>query len=81
MAWIPKVPVEQATGHLRREYDMALKRAGYIAQILQVMSLDASILRNSMNLYKSIMFGPGKLTRSEREAMATLCSAINHCHY
>lgn len=81
MAWIEKIDPENATGHVRREYDMAMKRAGYIAQILQVMSQDGSILRHSMNIYKAIMFGPGTVTRSEREAMATLVSAVNHCHY
>ncbi|MDF1662955.1 MAG: peroxidase [Planctomycetota bacterium] len=81
MAWIKKIEPGEASGHVRREYDMAQKRAGYIAQILQVMSLDGSILRNSMNIYKAIMFGPGTVTRSEREAMATLVSAVNHCHY
>jgi hypothetical protein len=81
MAWISKITVEDATGHVRREYDMAMKRAGYVAEILQLMSLDGAILRNSMNIYKAIMFGPGTVTRSEREAMATMVSSANNCHY
>ena len=33
------------------------------------------------NLYKQIMFGPGHLTRAEREMIAGVAAAAQDCHY
>jgi alkylhydroperoxidase family enzyme len=34
-----------------------------------------------MELYKGIMFGQSKLSRQERELLATVVSRENDCHY
>ena len=81
MAYIKTIPPAQATGELQREYEAALKRAGYVAQILQVQSLNPATLRGSMALYKAIMHGPSGLSRAERELLATVVSQLNDCFY
>ena len=45
------------------------------------MSLRPPVLRESMQLYREIMFGSSGLTRQERELLAVVVSRENDCHY
>ncbi len=72
---------DDADGLLAEEYAAALERAGKVYNIVRSMSLNAEVLRRSMELYKAIMFGPSALTRQERELLATVVSATNECFY
>jgi alkylhydroperoxidase family enzyme len=49
--------------------------------ILASHSLNPRVLRAHVLLYRTIMFGPSGLSRSEREAIAVAVSAANDCHY
>ena len=73
--------VDEATGLLRAEYDAAIGRAGKVFNIVKAMSPNPDVLHRSMELYKGIMFGPSKLSRQERELLATVVSRENDCHY
>jgi uncharacterized peroxidase-related enzyme len=81
MAWIKIIQPEEATGELKQEYDEALKRAGYIAQILRIQSLNPRTLHITTEFYKWIMMGPSGLSRAEREMLATVVSRVNDCFY
>ena len=81
MPHIRLIEPEDADGILKEEYDAALGRAGKIFNIVKAMSLRPEVLRQSMEMYKAIMFGPSSLTRAERELLATVTSQINECHY
>lgn len=81
MAWIKMVPEGEATGQLKKEYDEAIKRTGYIANILRVQSLNPAALTSCIDLYKTTMFGKSGLSRAEREMLATVVSRANNCHY
>ncbi len=81
MDWIQTIPEEEATGSLKPIYDEAVKRAGKVFNILKVMSLSPSSLRASMGLYSASMLFPSPLSRAQREMLATVVSAANHCHY
>jgi uncharacterized peroxidase-related enzyme len=72
---------DDATGPLEEEYEAAVERAGKVYNIVRSMSLNPAVLRQSMELYKAIMFGPSGLTRQERELLATVVSATNECYY
>ena len=72
---------DEATGPLRVEYDAAMARAGKVFNIVKAMSLRPGVLKQSMEMYKAIMFGPSELTRAERELLATVTSRHNDCHY
>ena len=39
------------------------------------------MLRESMHLYREIMFGESGLSRRERELLAVVVSRENDCHY
>ena len=72
---------DEATGPLKVEYDAAIGRAGKVFNIVKAMSLRPGVLKQSMEMYKVIMFGPSGLTRAERELLATVTSRHNDCHY
>ena len=81
MPHIRLIEPDEATGLLAAEYDAAIARAGKIFNIVKAMSLNAEVLRASMEMYKAIMFGPSSLSRAERELLATVTSSANECHY
>ncbi|MGH2808117.1 MAG: carboxymuconolactone decarboxylase family protein [Actinomycetota bacterium] len=49
--------------------------------ILASHSIHPEALEAHLTLYRTIMFGPSPLSRSEREAIAVAVSAANDCHY
>lgn len=81
MPWIRQVPVAEATGLLKEQFDAALGRAGRVYHIVHVMSQNPRVLRDSMALYVSLMHGAGPLSRTQRELLATVVSVQNRCHY
>lgn len=81
MAWIKTIEPDEATGHLRREYDKATGRAGRVFNIVKIMGLNHEHLRSSVNLYLRLMHGPSELSRAQREMLAVVVSSVNQCHY
>lgn len=81
MPWIHQVPIDQATGDLKAEFDQAIRRAGRVWNIVHVMSLNPRVLKASMDFYLAIMYGPSPLTRAQRELLATVVSAELRCRY
>jgi alkylhydroperoxidase family enzyme len=81
MPHIRQIPLAEATGLLKEEFDKALKRAGRVWHIVHIMSLNPRALRDSMAFYGTLMMGESPLTRAQREMMAAAVSAENHCRY
>ncbi len=81
MPWIEQVPIERATGLLKKQFDAALRRAGRVWHIVHVMSINPPVMEASMRLYGSIMKGRSPLTRVQRELLATVASAEQDCFY
>lgn len=52
-----------------------------VDNIIASHSLNADAVKAHLGLYRTIMFGPSPLTRTEREAIAVAVSAANDCHY
>ena len=72
---------DETAGVARREYDAAIRRAGRIWNIVSIQSQLPEVMRDSMRLYSSIMFGESPLTRAQREMIAVVTSGTNECHY
>jgi alkylhydroperoxidase family enzyme len=79
--WIEQIPVEEATGLLKKEFDRALQRAGRIWNIVHVMSVNPEAMRDGIRFYVTVMMGASPLTRVQRELLATVTSAELECHY
>lgn len=81
MAWIRTISEEEASGDLARQYEAARRRAGKVFEVVKIHSLRPEILRTFMELYIKLMHGESGLSRMEKEAVATVVSRVNHCHY
>ncbi|WP_397546490.1 peroxidase-related enzyme [Rhodothermus marinus] len=81
MAWIEIIPEEAATGELKTLYEEIRQRRGKISNILAVHSLHPGALRAHLELYLQVMFSRSGLSRAERELIAVVVSATNHCTY
>ena len=81
MPYIKVIAHEESTGLLKTEYDAAVKRAGRIWNIVGIMSQNPQVLKASMEIYLAIMYGPSPLSRTQREMLAVVVSATNHCVY
>ena len=81
MAFIKLFKFEDSTGLLRKEYEKGLRRAGRIWNVLTIQSQTPEILRDSMRLYNSTMWGNSKLSRFDRELLAVITSITNECEY
>jgi alkylhydroperoxidase family enzyme len=81
MPWIEQVPIDEATGLLKEEFDRAVERAGRVWNIVHVMSVNPEAMRDSIRFYVTVMMGGSPLTRVQRELLATVTSAELECHY
>jgi alkylhydroperoxidase family enzyme len=81
LPWIKQTAVEDASGLLKEQFDAALRRAGRVFHIVQVMSPNPAVMRDSLAFYITLMKGPSPLRRAQRELLATVVSAELRCHY
>ena len=82
MPWIEIEDTNAATGLLKQIYDVALRRAGKLFNIITIQSRRPRVLRASTQLYVELMHSPDSgLSRTQREMIATAVSRSNACHY
>tara|TARA_B100000085_G_scaffold157241_1_gene142815 strand:- start:5 stop:250 length:246 start_codon:yes stop_codon:yes gene_type:complete len=81
MAFIKLFKFEESSGLLKKEYEKGMRRAGRIWKILTIQSQTPEILKNSMNLYGSTMFGNSNISRFNSELLAVVTSISNECEY
>ena len=81
MSFIRKIGLDEAEGQLKRIYDGGMQRAGYVAEILQIMSQHPASLQASMALYVSVMLNDDVLPHATRELLASVVSNVNDCYY
>lgn len=81
MAFLKLISETEATGALQRLYQTARARAGYVANIIQVMSRDVASAESSIAFYITLMKSENALSRARKEMLATVVSSINDCYY
>ena len=81
MAHIRQIAEDEATGLLEQIYAAGRSRAGGVANIIRIMSLDAESTQASMRFYLSLMKRPNALSAARREMLATVVSNVNECYY
>jgi len=81
MAWVRTVPESDATGIVKEEYEAGIKRAGRVYNVVKLFNIKLESLEAFINQYKVVMLGPSKLTRAQRDMIATMVSRINFCRY
>ena len=81
MAWIQMISEAEATGELAERYAQLIEPWGGVDNILKIHSLNPATLEAHVLLYKTVMYGKSPIRRPEREMIAVVVSAANHCHY
>ena len=81
MAWIPMIQEDEATGKLADLYAKLTEPWGGVDNIMKIHSLNVPSLVGHFELYKTLMRGRSDLTRVQREMIAVVVSALNHCKY
>jgi alkylhydroperoxidase family enzyme len=82
VAWIDVVPEERAAGFLGELYERhRVAQTGRVDNILKIHSLHPETLDDHARLYRTLMYGPGGLSRAEREMLGVVVSGANRCHY
>ncbi len=81
MAYIRQISEDEARGLLKTVYDGGRARAGAVANIVKLMSLDAPTVQSSMQLYTTVMKREGPLAPARREMLASVVSNVNACYY
>ena len=81
MAWITVIDEDEAEGELRELYDKYTEPWGGVDNILKIHSLNPVSMAAHYELYKTVMKGSRDLSRTRREMIALVVSAINHCVY
>ncbi|MBI2947771.1 MAG: hypothetical protein HYY23_08990 [Verrucomicrobia bacterium] len=81
MAFLKLVAESEATGAVKRLYDAALSRAGYVANIIKVMSRDVATADASIQFYMRLMKSENALSKARKEMLATVVSNLNDCFY
>jgi uncharacterized peroxidase-related enzyme len=81
MAWIDVIEPADATGDLKDLYDTIAEKRGKVSNVLKVHSQNPAALKEHLDLYDAVLFGSSPLSRSDREAIAVVVSAVNDCDY
>ena len=81
MAWIKVIREDEATGKLKQLYDKLTEPWGGVDNILKIHSLNLPSMFTHYESYKTLMRGRSDLSRVQREMIAVVVSAVNHCHY
>jgi alkylhydroperoxidase family enzyme len=83
MAWIETIDEGEATGDLEEVYAKIMEQQGTdrLANILKLHSLNPRALSLGADFMWYLMRGDSRLTFAQREMIATVTSAVNHCRY
>lgn len=79
--WIDVISEAEAEGDLAEQYAGLIEPWGGVDNILKIHSLNPESLRAHVLLYKTLMYGKSPLRRPQREMIAVVASAANHCRY
>ena len=82
VAWIEVIAEDAAEGELAELYgELRSPQTGVVDHVMKIHSLHPQTMRDHAQLYKTLMYGPGGITRPEREMIGVVVSAVNRCFY
>ncbi len=80
MAWIKVIDEKQADGYVKAVYSEAIRRLGFVPNIVSIHSLSPQSLR-AFSEFSKLLFSPRSLSRAQKDMIGIVVSAINRCHY
>lgn len=66
---------------MRAYFQVCEEKLGFVPNVLRTYSFNQDKLRAFSQLYNTLMLGPSKLTKLEREMIAVVVSSANRCFY
>jgi alkylhydroperoxidase family enzyme len=72
---------EEARGRLAALYEKYREPWGGVDHILKIHSLNVKSMQTHYDLYAHLMRGRSDLSRTQREMIAVVVSALNRCRY
>ena len=78
---LPRPKPTRLPDDLRQYFDLCEEKIGFIPNVLQAYSFDATKLRAFIAMYNDLMLGDSPLSKLEREMIAVVVSSANRCYY
>ena len=72
---------EALDADMRAYFRVCEEKLGFVPNVLRTYSFNQEKLRAFSQLYNSLMLGPSKLSKLEREMVAVVVSSANRCFY
>ncbi|MGB0507398.1 MAG: peroxidase-related enzyme [Pikeienuella sp.] len=66
---------------IQRYYEVCKEKLGIVPNVLTAFGFEPERLRGFSQMYGALMLAPSDVTKAEREMIAVVVSAHNHCHY
>ena len=74
-------PDDRRDGWLQAYFAKCDEKLGFVPNVLRAYAFDSTKLRAFIDMADDLMMGDSGLSKLEREMIAVVVSAINHCHY
>lgn len=81
MSWIREHAEDTEDAVVGPLFERLRAERGRVSNILKVHSLRPAALEHHLDLYMGLLFGPGGLSRKQREMIAVVVSRANECEY
>ena len=81
MAFIEYIPYDSASDQLKELYERLGGASRQPANIVRIAGPNPKALDAHIQFYRAIMYQKSPLSRQQREMIATVVSALNHCLY
>ena len=66
---------------MKAYFQVCEEKLGFVPNVLRTYAFNQDKLRAFSQLYNTLMLGPSRLTKLEREMIAVVVSAENECRY
>lgn len=78
---LPRPKRARLPDDLRQYFELCEEKIGFVPNVLQAYSFDATKLRAFIAMYNDLMLGDSPLSKLEREMIAVVVSSANRCYY
>jgi uncharacterized peroxidase-related enzyme len=74
-------PQATLTPQLQAYFDKCQVKLGFVPNVLRAYAFDTGKLQAFIDMADDLMLGDSGISKLEREMIAVVVSAVNHCHY
>ena len=75
------MPAGELTPQLQAYFDKCQEKLGFVPNVLKAYAFDPVKLQAFIDMVDDLMLGDSGISKLEREMIAVVVSAVNHCHY